>query len=190
MNNAVGQTSETFALLALMQLHIARMAARQDEMGGLFLLEEQNRSLWDKGRIMLGLAWLEKSASGLVFSRYHAEAGIAAEHCLAKTYEETRWDRIEQCYLLLEGNAPSAIHRLNRAIAVAECRGPQEGLAVLEGFTPPSWLLGSYLWVAVQADLHLRSGNDVLGQKYLKEALSIAPTKAIKRLLKRRFNIV
>ena len=132
----VGQISETFALLALMHLHVARMTARQDESGGLLLLEEQDRALWDRPRIQVGLEWLAKSAQGVGFSRYHAEAGIAAEHCLAPSFQETRWDRVVECYSLLERIAPSAIHKLNRAVAVAEWQGPAAGLAVLKGFEP------------------------------------------------------
>src|SRR5687767_11234266 len=112
-----GAQPETFALLSLMHLHAARMSARQDGSGGLVLLEEQDRALWDQGEIQIGLSWLARSARGDVFSRYHAEAGIAAEHCLAPSVSETRWDRIVECYELLERVAPSALHRLNRALA-------------------------------------------------------------------------
>ncbi len=69
----IGETPETFALLALMHLHAARMPARQDGSGGLVLLEEQDRDLWDLEEIQVGLAWLARSAQGDVFSRYHAE---------------------------------------------------------------------------------------------------------------------
>ena len=91
--HSVGQVPETFALLALMHLHLARMNARQNGTGGLLLLEEQDRSLWDQQEIQVGLRWLAKSAQGDKFSRYHAEAGIAAEHCLAPSFEETCWEK-------------------------------------------------------------------------------------------------
>jgi RNA polymerase sigma-70 factor (ECF subfamily) len=182
----VGETPETFALLALMHLHAARMAARQDASGGLLLLEEQDRSLWDPHQIQVGLSWLARSAQGDVFSRYHAEAGIAAEHCLASSLVETRWHRVVECYELLERLAPSALHTLNRAVAVAEWRGPAEGLAVLAGLEPPSWLLGSYLWSAVLADLHRRCGHRVLARSHREAALASAPTRAVRELLQRR----
>ena len=119
----VGQVPETFALLALMHLHVARMTARQDAFGGLLLLEEQDRALWDQGRIQVGMDWLAKSAEGDGFSRYHAEAGIAAEHCLAPSFQETRWDRVVECYLLLERIASSPIHQLNRASCICMWHG-------------------------------------------------------------------
>jgi RNA polymerase sigma factor (sigma-70 family) len=184
-----GQTPETFALLALMHLHAARMTARQDSSGALLLLEEQERALWDQQRIQVGLEWLAKSAQGDGFSRYHAEAGIAAEHCLAPSFQETRWDKVVECYALLERIAPSALHKLNRAIAVAEWQGPAEGLAVLRGFEPPTWLADSYIWAAVLADLHRRCGNAHMANCYRDVAFKSAPTAAVKELLQRRLQI-
>ncbi|NNE35208.1 MAG: sigma-70 family RNA polymerase sigma factor [Rhodothermales bacterium] len=181
-----GDQAETFALLALMHLHAARMNARQDASGGLLLLEEQNRELWDRDRIQVGLSWLAKSALGDRFSRYHAEAGIAAEHCLAQSFEETRWDRVAECYALLEQAAPSAVHRLNRAVAVAEWKGPEAGLAVLENTEPPTWLAGSYLWSAVLADLYQRCGQADSAAQYREVAIRTAPSDAVKLLLRRR----
>ena len=181
-------TAETFALLAMMHFHMARMTGRQDETGGLLLLEEQDRTLWDQHRIQIGLAWLEKSAQGNDFSRYHAEAGIAAEHCLAPSFQQTRWDRVAQCYLLLEQAAPSAIHRLNRAVAVAEWQGPAAGIALIEGFEPPDWLAGSYLWSAVLADLYRRCEKADMAKYYRENALELAPTPAVKKLLIRRLS--
>jgi predicted RNA polymerase sigma factor len=173
-----------------MHLHAARMTARQDSSGALLLLEEQERALWDQQRIQVGLEWLAKSAQGDGFSRYHAEAGIAAEHCLAPSFQETRWDKVVECYALLERIAPSAIHKLNRAVAVAEWQGPAEGLAVLNGFEPPTWLAGSYIWAAVLADLHRRCGNAHTANCYRDVACKSAPTPAVKELLRRRLQIV
>ena len=182
----IGQTPETFALLALMHLHAARMTGRQDGAGGLLLLEEQNRELWDRQEIKVGLEWLAKSAHGDAFSRYHAEAGVAAEHCLAPSFQETRWDRVAECYALLERITPSAMHKLNRAVAVAEWKGPAAGLTLLEGLEPPRWLAGSYLWAAVLADLHRRCGHTSLAERYRDVAFESSPTPAVKELLQRR----
>jgi RNA polymerase sigma-70 factor (ECF subfamily) len=182
----VGAVPETFALLALMHLHAARLGGRLDGQGGLLLLEEQDRSLWDRQRIELGLRWLARAASGEVFSRFHAEAGIAAEHCFAPSFRETRWEQIADLYAMLERIAPSPLHTLNRAVAVAEWRGPQEGLAVLQGLVPPGWLAGSYLWEAVCSDLHRRAGNAELSAQHRERALALAPTDALRELLRRR----
>jgi RNA polymerase sigma factor (sigma-70 family) len=182
----VGQTSETHALLALMHLHAARITSRQDGSGGLLLLEEQDRELWDRAQIQAGLSWLAKSAEGEVFSRYHAEAGIAAEHCLAPSFAETRWDAVAESYALLEQVTSAPIHRLNRAVAVAEWRGPEAGLAVLEGFEPPKWLAGSHMWAAVLADLHQRCGHSETAARHREAAIESAPSDAVRELLRRR----
>jgi RNA polymerase sigma-70 factor (ECF subfamily) len=184
----VGQEPETYALLALMHLHAARITARQDPAGGLLLLVEQDRGRWDARQIELGLAWLARSAEGEYFSRYHAEAGIAAEHCLAPSFALTRWDKVVACYEQLEKVAPSALHRLNRAVATAEWRGPAEGLAQLDGFDPPTWLAGSHLWSAVLADLHRRCGHEALARRHREIALEAAPTEAVRALLARRLH--
>ena len=182
----VGAVPETFALLALMHLHAARLGSRVDAMGGLLLLEEQDRSLWDPEQIRLGAEWLTRSASGDVFSRFHAEAGIAAEHCFAPSFEETRWQEIAELYGLLEHIAPSPLRTLNRAVAVAEWRGPDAGLSLLDGLAPPSWVSGTYLWDAVLADLHGRAGHRDVADHHRTRAIDAAPTDAVRELLRRR----
>ena len=96
--------------------------------------------------------WLAESARGAVLSRFHAEAGIAAEHCLAHSFNETRWQQVSEYYAMPEQIAPSALHALNRAIALAEWQGPAEGLAILSALEPPAWLAGSHMWAATLAD--------------------------------------
>lgn len=181
-----GQLPEVFALMALMHLHLARMSARQDGSGGLLLLEEQDRTRWDQEKIAGGLHWLARSAQGEQLSRYHAEAAIAAEHCLAPSVSETRWDRIAECYSMLDKLAPSPLNRLNRAVAMAEWLGPQVGLAELSSVEAPHWLLASHMWPAVLADLSRRAGDPESADRYAEEALRLAPNTAVANLLKRR----
>jgi RNA polymerase sigma-70 factor (ECF subfamily) len=182
----VGAVPETFALLALMHLHVARLGARVDAMGGLLLLEEQDRSAWDRERMRVGAEWLARSASGDTFTRFHAEAAIAAEHCFAPTFRETRWKEIAELYEMLERIAPSPLHTLNRAVAVAEWQGAEAGLAVVAGLAPPAWLSGSYLWEAALADLHRRARHLEIAQQHCERALASAPTDAVRDLLRRR----
>ena len=121
VEHPLGQLPRTYALLALMHLHRARMTARQDAHGGLVLLEEQDRQLWDQREVEVGMHWLGRSAEGDDFSRFHAEAGIAAEHCLAPSFDETRWDRIVECYELLEKNETCVTIRcLNETASVTK----------------------------------------------------------------------
>jgi RNA polymerase sigma-70 factor (ECF subfamily) len=182
----LGKMPESYALLALMYFNLARITSRQDDCGALLLLEQQDRNQWNKQQITTAMNFLAQSASGEVISRYHIEAGIAAEHCLSPSFKQTRWDKIVTSYQLLERIAPSPFHQLNRAIAVAEWQNPQAGLAVLKANEIPHWLARSYHWHTVQADLYFRCGEAVLGDKYAQRAISTAPTISIKQLLKKR----
>jgi RNA polymerase sigma factor (sigma-70 family) len=182
----VGDVPETFALLALMHFHGARLAGRVDGAGGLLLLEEQDRALWDRDQIRAGVEWLARSASGDRFSRYHAEAGIAAEHCFAPSFHETRWHEIAALYALLDRISPSPLHTLNRAVAVAEWQGVDAALTLLDGIDPPTWLSTSYLWDAVLADLCRRAGRTERFHRHRDRALSAAPSDAIREMLRRR----
>jgi len=188
-DHPVGAVPQTFALVALMHFHVARLASRVDDTGALLLLEEQDRSQWDRDRIRLGAEWLARSASGDVFSRFHAEAAIAAEHCLAPSFEETRWAEIADLYAMLERIAPSPLHTLNRAVAVAEWQGPEAGLAILcQTASARGRLSGSYLLDAVLADLHRRAGHLKEARQHRNRALHSAPTDAVRGLLARRLS--
>ena len=178
----VGAGPESSALLALMHLHVARLGSRVDATGGLLFLEEQDRSRWDRERMQIGMAWLQRSADGATFSRFHAEAGIAAEHCLAPSFAETRWKEIAELYAMLDG----PLHTLNRAVAIAEWQGAAAGLAIVEEVAPPAWLAGSYLWDAVLADLHRRAGHAEVARRHRERAIESAPTDAVRELLHRR----
>lgn len=187
-DHPVGAVPETFALLALMHLHAARLAARVDGSGGLLLLEEQDRGAWDREQLRVGAEWLARSASGETFSRYHAEAGIAAEHCFAPSFRETRWKEIADLYALLEQAAPSPLYTMNRAVAVAEWQGADAALALLDEIVPPAWLEGSYLWDAVLGDLHRRAGHVEAFHRHRDRALAAAPTDDVRELLRRRMS--
>jgi len=186
LESASGDTPETNALLALLYLHLARMDARQDTSGELLLFEEQDRAGWNEQYVFRGLGFLERSAQGGTLSRYHVEASIAAEYCLAPSFGQTRWDKIVESYELLERIEHSALHGLNRAVAVAEWKGPGAGLAVLQSLNIPGWLDRSYHWYAVHADLLYRCGEIDLARDIAEQAIKLAPTDDIKRLLYKR----
>jgi len=182
----VGASPETAALMALMHLHAARLASRTDATGGLLLLEEQDRSRWDARHLREGARWLERSARGDAVTRFHAEAGIAAEHAFAPSFEATDWGAIARLYALLERLAPSPLHRLNRAVAIAQRDGPSAGLGLLDGRPPPAWLDGHHLYEAVLADLHRRAGHEAPAAAHRERALAAAPSDAVRALLRRR----
>jgi RNA polymerase sigma-70 factor (ECF subfamily) len=184
--SALGDVPDSYALLALMYFHLARLHTREDDLGALLLLENQDREKWDKQQIAIGMTYLAQSADGDTISRYHVEAGIAAEHCLSPSLKQTRWDNIVASYVLLERIAPSPLHLLNRAVAVAEWKGPEAGLAIFKSVEIPNWLSRTYYWYAVQADLLFRCGDNARGREYAELAIEKAPTDHIKQLLLKR----
>lgn len=187
-DHPAGDDPATAALVALMLFHRARLDSRDGPTGDLVLLEDQDRTRWDAELIRDGLVWLERAARGSAYTRYHAEAAIAAEHCLAPDLASTRWDRVAESYALLERIAPSPLHRLNRAVAVAQLDGPEAGLAVLDGAIPPSWLAGSWMWSAVLADLHERCEHDAEAARHRRAALDLAPTVAVRNAMTARWS--
>ncbi len=188
--DAAGATAETDALIALMCLHAARFDARVDGAGGLLLLEEQERSRWDRELVRRGIEHLARASRGETISRYHVEAGIAAEHCLAPSYAETDWEEIVRLYDVLERIAPSPLNVLNRAIALAEWKGGAAALATLESFEAPSWLASFYLWDATLGELHRRLGDRERAIAHTERALAAAPTNAERALLERRLDAI
>src|SRR5947208_3429994 len=121
-------TPVTHALAALMWLHGARLPARLDAAGRLSVLADQDRARWDPGLIEEGRRLLELSAQGQRLSEYHVEAAIAAVHASAPSVDATDWAGIVKLYDLLMTIRPTPVVALNRAIAVAECDGPDRGL--------------------------------------------------------------
>ena len=185
VDSRLGDVPESAALLALMYFNLARIKSRQGD-GGLVLLEQQDRTLWDHRLIAMGLVCLERSAQGQTISRYHVEANIAAEHCLSASFEKTAWHKIVASYQLLERIAPSPLHFLNRVIVTAEWQSADSALALLLSSDAPNWLLRTYHWYAVLADLQRRCGDFDNAKKNAEQAIQQAPTSKVKKMLARR----
>jgi RNA polymerase sigma factor (sigma-70 family) len=157
--HAVCATPRTLALLSLMCFHAARLSARAANDGSLLLLEEQDRSRWDRGLMERGFELLDRSATGDELSEYHLEAAIASLHCAAPSVAETDWPRIVELYDLLQQLRPSPMVALNRAIAVGEARGPAAGLEALGALAGEPKLQASPFLAAAQGRLLLRAGR-------------------------------
>jgi RNA polymerase sigma-70 factor (ECF subfamily) len=175
------------ALLALMLLQHSRRAAREDEGGQLVLLPDQDRSLWDQGDIEEALRLL----APLVTRPLHGGAGdyllqalIAAEHAVAQTAADTRWDRIAEHYAELEALTGSPVVRLNRAVAVGEAQGPAAGLRVLDGLDEA--LPQSHRLPAVRAELLSRAGDTEGARTAYDRALALCGNEAERALLATR----
>jgi RNA polymerase sigma factor (sigma-70 family) len=179
-------TPQTFALLALMCFHAARLPGRAAEDGSLLLLEEQDRSRWDRQLIERGFAFAERSAEGRELSEYHLEAGIAAEHCAASSVRETNWERIVRLYDLLLELRPSPVVALNRAIALGELRGPEHGLRALDELGDRERLAKYPFLPAAQGRLHLKAGRSARAAECFNRALLLARNPSEARLFDAR----
>lgn len=174
------------ALLALMLLHSSRLPARTDQEGNLIVLADQDRSLWDKDRIIRGLKFLSESASGNELSVYHFEAHIAACHAVAPSYEDADWRQIREFYDDLMKLSPSPVVALNRAVAVGMLKGPQAGLAALAALENDPMLANYYLLPAAFADFFRKLNNNSKAISCYRKALALAGTATEKRFLEKK----
>jgi RNA polymerase sigma-70 factor (ECF subfamily) len=180
------EETEARALLALMLLHHARSAARLDGGGELVLLEEQDRSQWDRVEIAEGLALVEDALRRGGARPYALQAAIAALHARAATAAETDWRQVAELYRLLTSLQPSPVVELNRAVAVAQAYGEEAGLELLDGLDSRGALPGYHLLPAARADLLRRLGRTAEAADAYRQALELASNPAEQRFLARR----
>jgi RNA polymerase sigma factor (sigma-70 family) len=151
--------AEVMGLAALLMLHDARRATRTDDAGRLVPLAEQDRGRWDRERIRLAVAMVERALRTGPVGPYQIEASIAALHAEAPTYETTDWPQIVALYGLLEQALPGPMVRLNRAVALAMVDGPDAGLAVVDEIADGGELADHHRLHAVRAHLLENAGR-------------------------------
>src|SRR5437667_6002089 len=181
--------AEATALLALMLLHDARREARLDEAGDIVLLEEQDRSRWNKSQIAEALPLVEEALRGGP-GPFALQAAIAALHCQAARAEDTDWSQIVRLYDLLERLQPSPVVSLNRAAAVAMVDGPRPALALLDALAAAGDLDRYHLLHSARADLLRRLGSSGAAAKSYARALTLVTNDAERRFLERRLREV
>ena len=175
--------ADVTALLALMLLHDARREARTDAAGDLVLLEDQDRSRWNRTQIEEALPLVDESLRG-GGGAFAIQAAIAALHCRAASSEETDWRQIDALYRRLEAIQPSPIVTLNRAVAVAMIDGPAAALSMI---APLEQELAEYsLFHSSRAELLRRSGDVEGAAESYRRALQLATNDAERRFLERR----
>jgi RNA polymerase sigma-70 factor (ECF subfamily) len=174
------------ALAALLCFQASRAAARRADDGGWLLLAEQDRARWDHTSVTEAFSRLERAAVGGALSRFHLEAGIAACHAAAATYQATDWSRIVFLYDVLREHAPSPVVDVNRAIAVAMARGALAGLDELDAI-PERSLMSRYPYaLSAYAELHASLGHDEEARAYLRRAIEHQPVVHQRSLLERK----
>jgi RNA polymerase sigma-70 factor, ECF subfamily len=177
---------EAVGLLALMLLQESRRAARASASGELILLDEQDRSLWDRGQIAEGVRLVQRALSSGSAGPYAIQAAIAAVHAEAAEPAATDWDEIVGLYDVLARTDGSPVIELNRAVAVAMRDGPATGLAIVDGILGRGELVDYRLAHAARADLCRRLGRTSEARASYERALALARQEPERRFLARR----
>jgi RNA polymerase sigma-70 factor (ECF subfamily) len=179
---------EVVGILALMLLHEARRPARTTPGGDLILLEEQDRSLWNRDLISEGLALLERALSSRRFGPYTLQAAIVAVHAEASSADTTDWAQIVGLYSLLLRLNPSPVVELNRAVAVAMLDGPSAGLELIDAILARGDLADYHLAHSARADLCRRLGRTAAARASYERALALAQQEPERRFLERKLH--
>ena len=176
---------EVAGLLALMLLTDARRDARSGPDGAVVLLEDQDRSRWDRAEIAEGLDQV-RAAARAAPGRFLVQAAIAAEHARATTYEDTDWERILRLYDVLLGLWASPVVALNRSVAVLMVDGPQAALDEVDALADDGRLDGYRYLAATRADLLRRLGRGPESAAAYREAIALTGNAAERRFLEGR----
>jgi len=177
---------EAIGLLALMLLQESRRIARTSPSGDLVLLENQDRSLWNRDHIKEGLALVERALSSRRSGPYTLQAAIAAVHAEAPTPAATEWAQIVSLYDLLVRIEPSPVVELNRAVAVAMRDGPSAGLALIDAILARGELANYHLAHSARADLCRRMDRTAEARASYERALALTQQDPERRFLKKR----
>jgi len=177
---------EALGLLALMRLHLARASGRFDDAGNLVLLQDQDRSRWDRERIASAMVLLQRAASLHRPGPYQLQAAIAACHAEAPTWAETDWQQIVALYDALLEQMPSPVVELNRGIARRYRDGSAAALPDVDRLAEA--LDGYYLFHATRAELLRDLGREPEARSALSRALELTANPAERALLQQRLS--
>jgi RNA polymerase sigma-70 factor (ECF subfamily) len=177
---------EALGLLALMLLHESRRAARATPAGDLVLLEDQDRTLWDRGMIEEGTALVERALASRRIGPYALQAAISGVHAQAASAAATDWAQIVGLYDALARLESSPVVELNRAVAIAMRDGPAAGLALIDAILARGELADYRLTHAARADLCRRLGRTAEARTSYQRALALTHQEPERRFLERR----
>ncbi|HYK60238.1 MAG TPA: DUF6596 domain-containing protein, partial [Bryobacteraceae bacterium] len=177
---------EVIGLLSLMLLQESRRAARTSPAGELILLENQNRSLWNRAQIAEGVVLVEKALKSRRFGSYTLQAAIAAVHAEAESAAATDWRQIVALYNQLVRIQPSPVVQLNRAVAIAMRDGPEAGLTQIDAVLERGELANYYLAHSARADMCRRLGRAAEARASYEKALALTQQEPERQFLRER----
>src|SRR5262249_22354119 len=177
---------EVIGLLSLMLLQESRHAARTSATGELILLENQDRSLWNRPQIAEGVALVEKALSSRRFGAYTLQAAIAAVHAEAESAAATDWQQIVALYNQFVRIQPSPVVQLNRAVAIAMQDGPEAGLKQIDAALENGELADYYLAHSARAEMYRRLGRTAEAKSSYEKALALTHQEPERQFLRER----
>jgi RNA polymerase sigma-70 factor (ECF subfamily) len=177
---------EVIGLLSLMLLQESRRAARTSPSGELILLENQDRSLWNREQIAQGVALLETALKSRGYGSYTLQAAIAAVHAEAESVAVTDWRQIVALYDRLLRIQPSPVVQLNRAVAIAMRDGPEAGLTQIDAVLEHGELANYYLAHSARADMYRRLGRTAEARTSYEKALALTQQEPERQFLQER----
>ncbi|HSC31432.1 MAG TPA: RNA polymerase sigma factor [Gemmatimonadaceae bacterium] len=182
------QQADVIGLVGLMLLQESRRTARSSPNGDVILLEQQDRRLWNRDQIAEGIALTERALRSHRFGAYTLQAAIAAVHAESSSAASTDWRQIVLLYDRLLRIQPSPVVELNRAVAIAMCEGPEQGLALIDDLLAREHLSRYHLAHAARADLCRRIGRIPEARASYEKALELAQHDSERRFLARRLD--
>ena len=180
------QEPEVMGLLGLMLLQESRRAARTTPDGDLILLEQQDRSLWNRDQIAEGISLTQSALRSGRFGAYTLQAAIASVHAGSSSTTATDWREITLLYNRLLRIHPSPVVELNRAVAIAMCEGPEQGLILIDDLLAREQLSHYHLAHSARADLCRRLGRTPEARASYEKALTLVTKEPERRFLARR----
>jgi len=179
-----GNRPATFALLSLMCFQASRLDSRLDENNAIVLLQDQDRSKWDKDLVAMGYRYLNQSSDGDELTVYHIESAIAAEHCVTADFASTNWYRMLDLYDLLLQHKQTAVVQLNRAVVLSQLGSISKAIEEILNIEDIDILLASqHIYSAVLGDLYSKIGDESNATKYLQQSYQLTNSIAEQHLI-------
>ncbi|MEM6736712.1 MAG: sigma-70 family RNA polymerase sigma factor [Bacteroidota bacterium] len=186
LKKEISQTSNAYALHALLSFQSARMKSRITHSGEIIRLKEQDRSLWYYPLVLIGHKAMNKAMDTDKLSPYHLEAAIAAEYIQASTYETTNWDRLIKLYNQLYEFDKSHYILLNMAILHLEKRNYSQAKLLLSKISPEKLEARAYLYYATNAEYEFATNNKSAGKKNMEKAINLTENTYEKAFLEKQ----
>ncbi|MBV7270519.1 RNA polymerase sigma factor [Winogradskyella luteola] len=188
LKNKATRMPEAYALFALMCFHSARLETKIGANNEILDLKQQDRNRWHFPLIELGNTMMYKAVDTEMFSCYHYEAAIAAEHLRAKSFEDTDWNKILQWYEVLNKLQPMPIHLLTMAVICMQIKNLDKAESYIEQITPEDLEQRIYLYYAAKSDLYAKQYNMKSAKEYLDIAIKKVNNSSEKEYLQKKYN--